>query len=226
MAPTTGFTLSMTARPFALALPLLAGALGCVHAPRVMSASRDPYVFWPPPPPTSAWAPRTPAGAATMGEAAAALAVMLRDAGYVDVRWYPIGGQYEHGFAVTTRLERLGAPTQRWPALYPEPVELRWLERASEPALPAVGFYRAFLVAFTDLPGTPGSGRAPRWDDTTVMETGNPCGPLPTDRVTPPGFRVLAFAYAYVRDGAESRAGHRAAESAGVTWRGGIGERL
>lgn len=179
-------------RTLTLPLVVLASAVSCVHAPRVLSVGRDPYMFWPPPRATSV--SEAPVATSTMGEAASMLASTLRDAGYVDVRWYPIGGHYEHGFAVTTRLERPEA-SERWPAGYPDPVELRWLEAAS-PELP--GHHRALLVAFTDLPPA-ATGQAPIWDATTVMETGNPPSPLPISRVTSSRFRIATFVYDYAR---------------------------
>ena len=178
-----------------LTLLTLAIAVGCVRAPRVMMLGRQPNVFWPPPPATTVTdAPLEPS-ASTMGEAAAALTSRLREEGYVDVRWYPIGARYDHGFAVTTRLERIDAGAPRWPSVYPEPVELRWLERAKPEV---AGHYRALLVAFTDLPA-PSAPNAPIWDATTLMETGNPPGPLPTGRVAASTFRVRTFVYDYAR---------------------------
>jgi hypothetical protein len=96
-----------------------------------------------------------------MGGAAARVKRTLDGAGYSDQRWYPIGVGHLHGFAVTTRLEQIddhGTPKlglERWSPLYPESANLLWLLRAREPRLPGPGRYRAFLVAFTDLPVDP-----------------------------------------------------------------------
>jgi hypothetical protein len=94
-------------------------------------------------------------------------------AGYRETRWYPIGSDYQHGFAVTTRLERASgnadSRAERWSAVYPEPASLRWLTFAQTPPLPDRDRYRAFLIAFTDLP-MPNGSTAPIWDEQTLMD--------------------------------------------------------
>lgn len=126
-------------------------------------------------------------------------------AGYADVRWFPIGSHYQHGFVVTTRLERLDGPpvlpSARWLSVYPEPMNLRWLTFARTPTLPEPGQYRAFLIAFTDLPLS-SSTAAPIWNEQTVMD-----GPGSRERRTPPpemtkgpasaDYRVGIYEYSY-----------------------------
>jgi hypothetical protein len=74
---------------------------------------------------------------------------------------------------VTTRLERARGATdsdaERWSAVYPDPVSLRWLTFARTPTLAYPGQHRAFLIAFTDLP-MPSGATAPIWDENTLMD--------------------------------------------------------
>lgn len=148
-----------------------------------------------------------------MGGVAAKFEAGLNRAGYAELRWFPIGSRYQHGFAVTTRLERMNegrdSPSGRWLSLYTEPVNLRWLTFARTPTLPEPGQYRAFLIAFTDLP-MPSSNVASVWNEQTIMD-----GPgAPERRNAPPdveaelanaGYRVSIFEYSYDRDAAEQR---------------------
>ncbi|MDB4946565.1 MAG: hypothetical protein JWP97_6099 [Labilithrix sp.] len=189
----------------------LVTATACVHAPRVVNAGRMPYVFWPPSPPflvREDAADATPADR-TFGDAANRVLASLRADGRSEVRLYPIGASYEHGFAVTTRLARVGPAGLAFSSLHPAPVELRFLENARTTPLAEPGVHEALLVAYTDLPVGPGSHRAPAWDVTTVMETGLPPPPLPAARVVGPGFRRLVFTYRYERQAEDPRDGRR-----------------
>jgi hypothetical protein len=159
-------------------------------------------LFWPPPDATSSWIGEA-AAPVSLGDAAAKVASALRDAGYVDQHWFPIGTQYQHGFAVTTRLEQtdergMARPSgDRWPVGYPDAVNLRWLTSSTSPFLPRQGRYRALLVAFTDLHGHV-RGRPPRFDETTAMD--GPGGPAPAvhiRRPVPAGYRIGVYIYEY-----------------------------
>jgi hypothetical protein len=170
-------------------LGLLAGAavgvMGCaepLHL-RERGPGPSPYSFWPPPPCSVLWVP--PAASSTgpepLGAVASRFNAALNGGGYAETRWFPIGSDYQHGFAVTTRLERLDrdsaststststSTSERWSALYPEPSSLRWLTFAQTPALPRPGHYRSFLIAFTDLP-IPGGAAAPIWNEETLID--------------------------------------------------------
>lgn len=156
--------------------------------------------FWPPPPPTTLWT--SDAGAdTTLGDAALRVAETLRRAGQGDLRWYPIGVGYAHGFAVTTRLERIDADARpagaRWDPLYDEASSLEWLKNDSSPRVSAPGRYRLTLVAFTDLPPREAHA-APRWNEGTWMD-----GPDAIDRRIPGakhagrGYQVRVYVYEY-----------------------------
>jgi hypothetical protein len=113
-----------------------------------------------------------------------------------------------HGFAVTTRLERIddhGTPKlglERWSSLYPESANLLWLLRAREPRLPGPGRYRAFLVAFTDLPLGP-SSRPEVWNEETLMEASDSPSELPAARRVSSRYRLAFFVYEYRARGAD-----------------------
>ncbi|HSO35923.1 MAG TPA: hypothetical protein VLT33_25525, partial [Labilithrix sp.] len=99
---------------------------------RAAGGGGPPCAFWPPPPPTSTWMGELDAATGrSFGEAAGDLASMLREAGYDALQWYPIGARHDHGFAVTTRLERIDddgtprPPSERWSSLYPDAMSLR-----------------------------------------------------------------------------------------------------
>jgi hypothetical protein len=178
---------------------------------RSASAGMSPCSFWPPPPSTSvAQTPNTlPAGADGLSTVATRIAAQLRGAGYPKPRWYPIGLEYRHGFAATTRLEALNDdaaprfPPERWSSLYPEPATLRWLTLARRVPLPHPGRYRVFLFAVTDLP-LRASGIAPVWSEETVMD-----GPGVGTEVSSPaamggvrdlsGYRLGVYVYQYER---------------------------
>jgi hypothetical protein len=151
--------------------------------------------FWPPPAATSLWTISPSAN--TFGGVADLIASLLHRAGYDEVRWHPIGAECAHGFAVTTRLERIDddasakPSSARWVSLYPEASTLRWLEGARAPRFPFAGRYRTFLIAFTDLPMTSG-GRPTRWNEETVM-----AGPHVPDIGATPSCRGRAVSTEY-----------------------------
>ena len=165
------------------------------------------YRFWPPPASTSLWttAPEVAAIDEPVGEVAERIVRVLEQAGYGEQRVYPIGAHYEHGFAVTTRLERIRddataeALPERWTALYPDAANLLWL-RDPEPRFPRPGRYRVLLLAFTDL-SIGGGNRAVHWNEETVM-----AGPdlplasarLPVARHVPPAYRIAVYIYEYL----------------------------
>lgn len=196
----------------AVVLVIAAGlATGCAEQldllKRGVEGARVPAIFWPPPPATSVWSAST--DRATFGEVATQVTRTLDDAGYADARWYPIGVDFAHGFAVATRLERIesdGSPAHdRWCSLYPEASNLRWLEGARDPRLPNAGRFRVFLFAFTDLPAEP-TNRAPRWNEETLMDAPDrTVTHFPADRRAGPRFRLNAFVYEYAAASADNR---------------------
>ena len=159
-------------------------------------AGASPCTFWPPPPSTSMLV--TSGGAArdaTLGEVGDRATALLGDAGYDDVRWYPIGVGFQHGFALVTRLEDIEAAQDRWAASDREPPTLRWLAGARQPRFSRAGRYRALLFSFTDLP-LPSSATADPWDEGTVMEgpgipVGMRVGDVPKRWKVPNTFRWL-----------------------------------
>lgn len=139
----------------------------------------SPSSFWPPPTSSVTWLAEATDDAQQqpLGSVAEQLELALREDGYVDQRWYPVGVGSGHGFAVTTRLERVEAGQRapliaRWSSLHAEAVSLRWLEQARAPVLPSPGRYRVLLVSYTDLPIGP-SSKAPIWNEGTVMDWPN-----------------------------------------------------
>jgi hypothetical protein len=199
--------MSWVARACALAIAGLTS--GCVEHMSVLERGstgapiRKPE-FWPPPGGTSLWISEE-RGGVTFGDAARHVAGTLREAGYQDERWYPIGVEYVHGFAVTTRLERVaedGRPAaDRWSSLYPEALELVWFKEARVVTLPAPGRYRAFLVAFTDLPLGPIAHRPPRLSEETFMVAPDmPAMHFPAARRAPLSSRVYVFVYVYASE--------------------------
>lgn len=188
---------------------LATGAVGCAGPLRVMErgagTGASPYTFWPPPPGSTVWLPPTSTAteSAGLGAVAAELDASLAGAGYVEALWYPIGSDYQHGFAITTRLERQNrdSEAERWSTFYPEPAGLRWLTLARSPALPHPVRYRAFLIAFTDLP-MPGGTAAPFWNEHTLMDgPGAPerrsVAPTAKGRRITPSYRVVIYEYNY-----------------------------
>jgi hypothetical protein len=203
--PDVGF-----ARPslsvFAIGAVLSTACAGQLHLlERGPAGGVSPSSFWPPPESTSVKVVEV--GEPTFGDAAARVARALRDGGYVDARWFPIGAGFRHGFAVTTRLESIddeGAPFAdggRWHSIYPEPPTLRWLAGARQIRVAALGRHRTLLIAVTDLPMTT-SDAAPRWNEETIMEgPGVPDGLRETDvpgrRPLPKTFQLGTYVYEY-----------------------------
>jgi hypothetical protein len=194
--------------------------LGCAEQRHLIergsTGNVSPCSFWPPPPSSATWIVR--ARADIEGDALAAVAeklkLSLEGAGYSDQLWYPIGATNSHGFAVTTKLERVdGGPASgrndRWSPMYRDAVSLRWLHQARTPSLPGPGRYRTFLVSFSDLP----SGKslvAPIWNDETVMDwpdAGEHRSFRPSGASQPSSvdYRFGVYEYEYEWDEAEAR---------------------
>jgi hypothetical protein len=82
--------------------------VGCAEHLRAIDHSAGwstGVLFWPPPRATAIWTAES--SSSTLGDAAQLIAGTLREAGYADQRWLPVGAHYEHGFAVSTRLEKI-----------------------------------------------------------------------------------------------------------------------
>jgi len=131
--------------------------------------------FWPPPQSTSLWSAETdqPLHGRTLAQVGDRLAALLREQGYIEQRWFPIGADFEHGFAVSTRLEQFDSrgttsEAERWVAGHKEAASLFWLAQATSVRLPRPAQYRVLLTAFTDLPIGP-TQRAPIWGRDTIM---------------------------------------------------------
>ena len=194
---------------------------------RSASAGVSPCSFWPPPPTLSVALSRSPLPpqAAGLVGVASRIATELNAAGYSDQHWYPIGLEYRHGFAATTRLEALkdgAAPklqSERWSSLHPDAANLRWLTLARTMPLPHPGRYRVFLIAVTDLP-LASSMTAPIWNEETVMD-----GPGVSTRESPPvalrgsrdlsGYRVGVYVYLYERQEGQASGQSSAGGAAG-----------
>jgi hypothetical protein len=171
------------------------------------------YLFWPPPPCTSMQAMdlvETPEWA-SFGGAAQQIADILRQAGYGVPRVYPVGARYEHGFALTTQLERIHddgspeLPAERWSPRFAEPASLIWLANAHELRLPARGRYRSLLIAVTDLTPSGYTTRPPRWNEQTVMDgPGLRPAAFPVARRVPLRARIVVYVYEYRSDDEES----------------------
>lgn len=142
------------------------------------------------------------------------LDLSLQARGYLEQHWYPIGTGSSHGFAVTTRLERVGhgdgaVSSERWSSLYPDAANLRWLVQARKPGLPSPGRYRVFLVSYTDLP-IGRTNTAPTWNEETVMDWP---GAIPSSspresgipRRPAAGYRFGVYEYEYEWDELEQR---------------------
>jgi hypothetical protein len=193
----------------------LAVATGCATHLGVLEGGTGGGVrqddFWPPPRATSVWTASS--SAATVGEMSDRVAGVLYTAGYEDARWHPIGARCEHGFAVTTRLERIDddatpkSVAERWTSLYPVASSLRWLEGARAPRLPAPGRYRVLLIAFTDLLMADAS-RATRWNEQTVMAGPNipemPPMQLARERRVTAEYRIGVYVYEYELDSSDA----------------------
>lgn len=194
--------------------------LGCAEQLQLLdrgpTGGVSPCSFWPPPPSSATWLVDAPdlAHGDSLSSVAGGLAVSLRDSGYSDQRWYPIGVGNSHGFAVATRLEQVGDVAEshlneRWSSLYLEGASLRWLQQARTPPLSGPGRYRVFLLSYTDLPIGKTSS-APAWNEETVMDWPNapqrtsfrPDGVL---RPSSAGYRFGIYEYEYEWDENEAR---------------------
>jgi hypothetical protein len=186
----------------AIALGLAAGCAEHLKAlERTPMAGGSRYFFWPPPEATAVWAGDP--SARSFGIAVARIQSALRAAGYAEQRLVPIGLRCEHGFALTTRLERVdqgGAPSafERWSLPYPEAASVEWLVQERRPRMPAPGRFRVLLVALTDLPLN-GRGRATPWNEHTVMTgPGAPADVIvPGERIVTSAYRIGVFIYEY-----------------------------
>jgi hypothetical protein len=170
------------------------------------------YLFWPPPQASSVWTstPEASLAGATFGRVATRLAGVLEQAGYRETSVHPVGARYDHGFAVTTRLERIhddGTPEslrERWSERFPDAASMVWLSSAREPRFPRPGRYRVLLLAYTDLPLQGRGTRPPVWTEQTVM-----AGPrfvaaeFPVERLAPLGARLVVYVYEYRSEHAE-----------------------
>jgi hypothetical protein len=214
----------------ALVLALSAAvATGCAHHLGLQHGGDEGwstgYLFWPPPEPTSVWTtdPQASATRPTFSQIAERIADVLQQAGYREQHVYPVGVGYAHGFAVTTRLERIrddGAPAplaERWSARFPGATELRWLAVAREPRFDQAGRYRALLLAFTDLPLEGTGTRPPVWNAQTVMAGPElPAAEFPATRRVPSGARVILYVYEYRAASTEGEGAFVAPDDASV----------
>jgi hypothetical protein len=191
----------------AAALMLANGCAEVLHPQRAGSVGwSTEYLFWPPPGFTSEWPAAVELEGRSLGQVADRMAHVLEAAGYADTRVFRIGGRFEHGFAVATRLEQIrddGAPaTERWSSRFPAAATLDWLGGARRPHLPGRGRYRAFLLAVTDVPrkGT----RPTPWDERTVMDgPALPAIPFPVDRKLPSATTLTIYVYEYAASSAD-----------------------
>lgn len=209
-------------------------ALGCAEQLQLLDRGATGGVslssFWPPPPSTETWlAERSGAGPAEpLSSVARKLELSLRESGYSEQRWYPIGFAQSHGFAVTTRLEQLEdeplhPPRERWSSLYADAANLRWLAQARSPTLPRPGRYRVLLLAYTDLPISRTSN-APTWNEETIMDWPDSARATSSREAAIParpsaGYRLGIYEYEYRWDDRERRG--RWVPQAAVSERGG-----
>jgi hypothetical protein len=194
--------------------------LGCAEQLHLLdrgpTGGISPCSFWPPPPGSATWN-LEPSGSLpheALRSVAQGLELRLREGGYSEQRWYPIGTAYGHGFAVTTRLEQLEdgsgrAPRKRWSSLYAEAANLKWLIQARTPTLPQPGRYRVFLVAYTDLP-IGRSSNAPIWNEETMMDWPDAAHASSFHGAAVPelaanGYRLGIYEYEYVWDEIDAR---------------------
>jgi len=195
-------------------------ALGCAEQLQLLDRGPvggvSPCSFWPPPPSSITWLtePSQTRQPESLSAVAREVEFSLREGGYTQQRWYPIGTGQSHGFAVTTRLEELedGRQTparERWSPLYADAANLRWLAQARTPALPHPGRYRSLLLAYTDLP-IGGASNAPIWNEETIMDwpdaprASSPSEAIVSTRV-PDGYRLTIFEYEYGWNDADNR---------------------
>jgi len=163
----------------AVLLAAALAAVGCAEPLQLVvrppTAGVSPCFYWPPPPSSALWLSGPTADPnSALSSVASRVELDLRAAGYVEQRWYPIGTRHDHGFAVTTRLERVDQALriddrERWTSRYRDAANLKWLTQARALPLPKSGHYRVLLIAFTDLPIGPTS-IAPRWREETMMD--------------------------------------------------------
>lgn len=155
---------------------LLAGCASNAALTGTRSGGLGPKrAFWPPPPSSFLWVADTGPAVhdVTLRQAGQNVATLLRRQGYLQQRWFPIGAEFVHGFAVSTKLEQVDgqtkpAATDRWISWHPEPATLFWIAEATSVRLPPGGRYRLSLVAFTDLP-MGATTVAPVWGPETIM---------------------------------------------------------
>jgi hypothetical protein len=166
------------------------------------------YLFWPPPAFTSEWPSGAHLEGRSLGEVADRIAHVLAAAGYTETRVFRIGARYDHGFAITTRLERIqddGSPVAtgaRWSSRFPAAPKLDWLGGARRPHLPGPGRYRTFMVTVTDIPrkGT----RPTPWDERTVMDgPALAAVPFPVDRRLSSATTLTIYVYEYAASSAD-----------------------
>jgi hypothetical protein len=184
-------------------------SLGCAESLQLTEAapaSGSSLSFWPPPRSTSIWTdPVRPSTRLSLRESAERVQASLKHAGYTDERWFAIGTQFDHGFAVTTRLEHMNddgtSGAARWSSLFQEAPTLLWLDRARTMRLAAAGRYRVFLVALTDLP-IGRTDRAPVWDEQTCMTEALAASSREAfaTRMVSPSYRIGVYVYAYRSD--------------------------
>ncbi len=202
---------SMRAWSFVV-VPVALSALGCAEQLQLLDRGPvggvSPCSFWPPPPSSTTWLaePSQSLHHAPLSSVALELELSLREGGYSEQRWYPIGMGQGHGFAVTTRLEQLEdagqpSPRARWSSLYLEAANLRWLAQARTPTLPHRGRYRLLLLAYTDLP-IGRTAHAPIWNEDTIMDWPDaPRASSPSDAIvsarSPDDYRLAIFEYEY-----------------------------
>jgi len=205
-----------------IALAFALSALGCAEQLQLLDRGPvggvSPCSFWPPPPSSTTWlaspSPSPSLYLESLRAVAGELELTLREGGYPQQRWYPIGVGQSHGFAVTTRLERLeadGRPSSsaRWSPLYSDAANLRWLTQARAPALPHAGHYRVLLLAYTDLP-IGRTSKAPSWNEETVMDWPDAARDFSPRDVTaaahvPRGYQLAIYEYRYGWDGVDDR---------------------
>lgn len=167
--------------------------------------------FWPPPPSSVTWLAEPSGGGppAPLSSVARELELGLRESGYSEQRWYPIGLAQSHGFAVTTRLEQLDdephhPPRERWSSIYADAANLRWLTHARSPTLPRPGRYRVLLLAYTDLP-IGRTSNAPMWNEDTIMDWPDSAHATSSREAAVParpssGYRLGIYEYEYLWD--------------------------
>ena len=193
---------------FAASSVLASGCAENLDHPRGSNVWDTGYLFFPPPRPTCEWQSPVQLEGRSLGEIASRVSHVLDAAGYAETRVFRIGGRYEHGFAVVTRLERItddGVPAEgrdRWSARFPAPPALEWLGGARKPHLPGPGRYRTFMLTVTDVPrrGT----RPTPWDERTLMDgPALPDVPFPLARQLAGAPTMAFYVYEYASSSAD-----------------------